>query len=110
MKQKMGSIVVLLVALALVALIAVPLLYPQPLSVETASVTRGALLVTVDGEGKTRVKDRYTVAAPVAGRLTRIQLRRGDQVNQGELIARIAPMPLAPLAWNCLWSRRRYPA
>jgi HlyD family secretion protein len=53
--------------------------------------------VTVDGEGKTRVRDRYVVATPVAGRLRRIILRRGDTVVQHQVIAEIEPLPLAPL-------------
>lgn len=53
--------------------------------------------VTVDGEGKTRVRDRYVVATPVAGHLRRITLRRGDVVSRGQLVAQIDPLPLAPL-------------
>jgi HlyD family secretion protein len=53
--------------------------------------------VTVDGEGKTRVRDRYVVATPVAGRLRRITLRRGDAVEEGQLIEQVDPLPLTPL-------------
>jgi HlyD family secretion protein len=52
---------------------------------------------TVDAEGKTRVHDRFVVAAPVSGRLTRISFRRGDSVRQDEAIARIEPLPISPL-------------
>src|SRR6266508_3168460 len=53
--------------------------------------------VTVDAEGKTRSRDRFVVAAPVSGRLERINLRRGDTVRRDEVIARIDPSPMAPL-------------
>jgi HlyD family secretion protein len=53
--------------------------------------------VTVDAEGKTRARDRFVVAAPVSGRLERIDLRRGDAVRRDEVIARIDPPPMAPL-------------
>jgi len=72
-------------------------LRPKPTRVDVAKATRGALQVTVDGEGKTRVRDRYVIASPVGGRLRRIDLRRGDAVEQGQVIAQIDPIPLAPL-------------
>ena len=65
---------------------------PQPLSVETAPVTGGPMQVTVDNEGKTRVKDRYIVSAPLAGRLQRVALKAGDFVEAGRtLVAVIEP-------------------
>jgi len=65
---------------------------PQPVNVETATATRGPLLVTVDHEGKTRVKDRFVVSAPLAGRLQRVALKAGDSVEAGKtLIAVIEP-------------------
>ncbi len=70
---------------------------PTPLTVETAPVERGLLRTTVDAEGKTRVRDRFVVASPIAGRLMRISLNRGDQVRRDEVVARIEPLPLAPL-------------
>lgn len=70
---------------------------PVPVNVEIAKVDCGLLQTTIDAEGKTRVRDRFTVAAPVMGRLARINLRRGDQVNRDQVVARIEPLPLAPL-------------
>lgn len=84
-----GGVVVLVVALGL-------LLRGGAVPVETATVTRGPLRVTLDGEGRTRVRERYVVAAPVAGRLERITLREGDAVRRGEILARLAPAPLDP--------------
>jgi len=59
-------------------------------------VTRGPLAVTVDEEGQTRVRDRYVVAAPVSGRLQRIEREEGDAVAAGDVVARIDPAPLDP--------------
>ncbi|MGF1601481.1 MAG: efflux RND transporter periplasmic adaptor subunit [Thermosynechococcaceae cyanobacterium] len=67
---------------------------PQPIPVDLGTVKRGTLAVTVDAEGKTRVRDRFTVAAPVTGRLNRIDLDPGDPIQQGTIIARIDPLPL----------------
>lgn len=83
--------------LAVLLVIALALTFrPRPLVVEKASVTRGPLTVTVDEEGRTRVRERFVVAAPVAGRLQRIVLHEGDVVEPGAVVARIAPAPLDP--------------
>jgi HlyD family secretion protein len=53
---------------------------PQPIPVDLAAVQRGNLRVTIDEEGMTRVRERYVVSAPVAGRLQRVELEPGDTV------------------------------
>ncbi|MEM6451742.1 MAG: HlyD family efflux transporter periplasmic adaptor subunit [Cyanobacteria bacterium P01_D01_bin.105] len=67
---------------------------PAPVVVEVGEVTQAPLKVTIDAEGKTQVQERYVVAAPVAGRLQRIELEAGDTVGAGKLIAQIDPLPL----------------
>lgn len=67
---------------------------PAPIAVDVGTVTKGPLQVTVDAEGKTRVQDRYVVAAPVAGRLQRIDLEAGDPVEAGTVVAQLDPLPL----------------
>jgi HlyD family secretion protein len=51
---------------------------------------------TVLNEAKTRVRDRYSVTAPIAGILARTILRAGDAVGPSTVIAVISPA-LAPL-------------
>jgi HlyD family secretion protein len=80
-------------ALGAAALLSV-VLRPSPVVVETASVVRGGLRVSVEAEGKTRVRDRFVLSTPVAGRLGRIELREGDVVERGAVVARLAPLPL----------------
>ena len=72
------------------------LLIPAPVPVETAAVTKGRFVATVDEDGKTRVRERYAVAAPLAGRLSRIRFKVGDQVQVDDAVATITPSP-APL-------------
>jgi len=96
MKRILNTILLLLVAAVVVGVLTM-WLRPTPTKVDVTAVSREAMTVTVDGEGKTRVRDRYVVAAPVAGRLRRIALRRGDPVKSGQLIAQIDPLPLSPL-------------
>jgi len=65
---------------------------PQPIAVDMATVDRGPLRVTVDEDGKTRIKERYVVSSPLSGRLLRIELEAGDEVRPGQtLIASIEP-------------------
>ena len=54
---------------------------PKPVLVDTARITRGSLAVTVSEDGKTRVRDRYLISSPLAGRLHRIKVRAGDSVT-----------------------------
>jgi HlyD family secretion protein len=53
---------------------------PAPVPADFAAVERGPLQVTEDEEGRTRVRDRYVVSAPVPGRMRRIELEPGDPV------------------------------
>ncbi|WP_428307597.1 efflux RND transporter periplasmic adaptor subunit [Lacipirellula sp.] len=67
-------------------------LRPAPVEADLAKVVRGEIRETVDQDGKTRLRERYTVSAPLAGRLLRIELDPGDQVAAGEtLVASIEP-------------------
>jgi HlyD family secretion protein len=72
------------------------LLRPAPVRVELGDVARGPLEVTVDEEGRTRVRNRYVIAAPVSGGLERITLDEGDAVAAGDVVARVSPAPLDP--------------
>ncbi|MBI5584015.1 MAG: efflux RND transporter periplasmic adaptor subunit [Deltaproteobacteria bacterium] len=67
---------------------------PKPLPVDLAEVQKGRLTITVDEQGKTRARDRYVVAAPVTGRISRLDWREGDPVQEGQMVARIHPSPL----------------
>ena len=88
----------LLISGALVAGALVWAFRPQPIAVDLSQVKRGDLRVTIDEEGMTRVRDRYVVAAPVAGRLQRIALRPGDSVSAGTtVVAAFLPATPAPL-------------
>ncbi len=64
---------------------------PEPAEVEAAGVTRGAFRKTIDEDGKTRVRERYVVSAPLAGRLLRVELKSGAAVEVGTLLATLVP-------------------
>lgn len=64
---------------------------PQPALVEVAEVTRGPFEQVIEDDGKTRVRERYVVSAPLAGKLQRITLKAGDAVTAGMVLAIIDP-------------------
>ena len=64
---------------------------PLPATVEVTTAQRRALVVRVEELGKTRVRDRYLVSAPLAGNLVRIKLKAGDPIESGHLLAKILP-------------------
>jgi HlyD family secretion protein len=70
-------------------------LWPQPVPVEMARATAGPMRVTVNEEGKTRVKQRYVVSAPVAGQLRRIPFKAGAEVRADETVLTVID-PLSP--------------
>jgi HlyD family secretion protein len=79
------------VGLALAAALVI-MTRPQPVPVDFAVVSRGPMAETLDHEGRTRVRERYVVSAPVAGRVLRIELRPGDRVVANQtVIATFAP-------------------
>ncbi len=79
------------VGVALAAALAI-MTRPQPVPVDFAAASRGPMAETLDHEGRTRVRERYVVSAPVAGRVLRIELRPGDRVVANQtVIATFAP-------------------
>ena len=66
--------------------------WPRPISVDMGEAKIGAMQVTVNEEGFTRVHDAYVVSSPVAGRLLRVEVEPGDPVIKGEtVIAQMRP-------------------
>jgi HlyD family secretion protein len=70
------------------------LLRPNPLEVETSRVDCGPMQVTVSGEGRTRVRDRFVVSTPVEGNLGRVEAKEGHFVKRGTILTWLTPAPL----------------
>ena len=86
-------------------------LWPKPVPVELAEVRKGPLVVTVDEEGKTRIKDVYAVSAPITGKLVRLALEAGDRVKKDvTIVAVIEPMAPPPACGARLAPARLAPA
>ena len=61
-------------------------LQPQPQEADFATAVRGPLQITLNEEGQTRVRDRYIVSSPLAGRVLRIEHEPGDTVRAGSTV------------------------
>ena len=64
---------------------------PAPMPVEVSTVRQGLFEQTIDEDGKTRVRERYVISAPLSGLVARITLDPGDAVQAGKPVASIAP-------------------
>lgn len=83
----------LMIAFAALAVAAfIYALTPSPVLVDTATIERGPLKVTVDEEGETRIREIYVVSAPIAGKILRSPREVGDTVEKDKtLVAIIQP-------------------
>ncbi len=68
-----------------VAAIAIAMIAPA-VPVDLATVSTRPMMVTLDHEGKTRVRERFVVSAPVSGRVLRIELKPGDPVVANQTV------------------------
>ncbi len=75
----------ILLAIALVAALIFAFM-PEPIKVDLSPIKRQDVVVTIEGEGKTRIHDIYIVSAPIEGRVTRIQSEAGDHVTAGKTV------------------------
>lgn len=67
----------------------------EPVPVDLTTVERGPMVVTVNTDGETRVKDVFEVAAPISGTARRAPVEVGDPVVGGETIVAVVE-PAAP--------------
>lgn len=65
---------------------------PKTQDVDIVAVKRGPLQITIEEEGRTRLKDRFTISAPTAGYLRRIHAKVGDVVKRGQVVAVLEPL------------------
>lgn len=89
---------VLLASIALAVLVWA--LRPRPIEVDSSEVTLGRFEGVIEEEGRTRVRERFTLSAPFAARLERPTVRAGDRVRAGDPLARLWPLDAVPLDWR----------
>lgn len=84
-------------AAAVVVVLLAVALWPSALRVDAAPAERGAVRDTVEAEGRTRVRERYVIAAPTAAQARRITLEPGDEVEAGQTVVVLDAGSAAPL-------------
>ena len=94
------------IGLVLIAMIAM-LSAPNPVNVTTAKVKRGKMTVGLDAQGEIRLHDKYTMSAPITGRLERVVLHEGDAIAAGQIIGKIFPPSLDPRQRESLNAQER---
>ncbi len=87
MKRNVWSIAALVLFIAAIGWA----FYPKAIEVDVAEIRIGRFERSIEEDGKTRVRDRFVVSAPVAGRLARVTLREGDEVQTGQIVATLWP-------------------
>ena len=83
----------ILVASAIIIGLLVWGFWPKPVVIESTTVIRTPLTISIEEDGKTRLIDRYSIAAPVNGITCRMNLKVGDNVTQGDILLGITPLP-----------------
>lgn len=83
----------LVIAVLVLAAIVTAAMWPEAVTVDVATAAIAPMLVSIDEDGETRVRQRFVISAPVAGRVDRIDLEPGDRVvRETTVLARIAPV------------------
>ena len=83
-----------LAAAALLIVAAIVYAYiPSPVEVSVTAASHGPMDVSVEEEGRTRVRERYIVTAPVAAYAPRLELHVGDPVRAGQTLVVLQPVP-----------------
>lgn len=73
-----------LLALLVLGALVTLLIWPKATLVDTARVDQGAVREVVEAEGRTRLRDRYVITAPIAATARRLELEPGDTVRPGQ--------------------------
>jgi len=65
--------------------------------VRTVKATRGDLLVTVTATGTVKPYNRVEIKAPIPGRIEQVLVQEGEEVKQGQVLARMSSVERAAL-------------
>lgn len=81
--------------ISIIAVVILLLIYgflPKTREVDIVPVVRGPLHVTIEEEGRTRLKERFSISAPIAGYMRRVNVKVGDSVKKGQTVAVLEPL------------------
>lgn len=81
-----------LVAGAIVAVLVAIAAWPTARLVDSGQAVRGPVRETIEAEGRTRLRDRYVIAAPIAAMARRLQFEPGDTIAAGQVLVMLDPV------------------
>ncbi|SEK61490.1 efflux RND transporter periplasmic adaptor subunit [Ectothiorhodospira marina] len=90
------KLLTILAAATLLLLLTLALM-PSPIPVSTSQVQQGHFAEVIEDEGRTRLREPFTVTAPIHGYLRRVTLEPGDAVQAGMPLFQIEPAPAPAL-------------
>lgn len=77
--------------------LAVLALWPTSQRVDHAEVVRGTVQESFEAEGRTRIRDRYVITAPLTAMVERTAWEPGDTVAAGQPVLTLQPLASPPL-------------
>ena len=89
MPFKPRTIIGILIGIAAVVGLLYVAFAEDPVPVDLVAANRDMMRVTVDADGKTRIKDIFEVSAPIAGTAQRSPVAVGDIVFEGETVVAV---------------------
>lgn len=92
MNHSLRRKVLVISILLIVAFLLVYGFLPKTQEVDIVSAKRGPLQIVIEEEGRTRLKDRFTISAPTAGYMRRISVKVGDTVKKGQIVCVLEPL------------------
>ncbi len=91
-KKRRSRLVMTLSAAVLIGAALAAAFWPRAILVDIAEVRAGPMIVTINEEGRTQVREPYVVSSPVAGELQRVSVVPGEKVVGGEtVVAQMRP-------------------
>lgn len=106
MSLKPRTLGILVVGGAILAALLYVTFRTEPIPVDLHEIASGPLQVSVDADGRTRIRDIYEVAAPITGTALRSPVQVGDTVIAGQTVV----AEVEPVAPSLLDSRTRMQA
>lgn len=67
--------------------------WPSATPVTVEQAVQDSLVVTIEEQGRTQLRERYVVSAPTTGYLKRVPGVAGDNISEGDVLAQLATLP-----------------
>jgi len=90
--MKPAKLIRYVVGIAVLATLVAVMLWPAAQLVDIREVEQGAVVASIEAEGRTRLRHRYVITAPVAATTRHPALEPGDPVRAGQVLVVMDPV------------------